>query len=61
MAIFGEIYKRSLFRDAPKERLPEPWYPFRGETSVMPTEYHYFQAFEELPGEGAVFLECIKI
>lgn len=60
MAIYGEKTNGLFFRNATMKRVLGPRYPFWREPYMMATEYRYFPAFEELPGEGVVYLEFIK-
>jgi SAM-dependent methyltransferase len=60
MSIYGEISNGLFFRNATMKRVLGPFYPFWREPYMMAMEYRYFCKFEELPGEGVVYLEFIK-
>ena len=60
MVICGEKTNGLLFRNATLKRVLGPRYPFWREPYMMATEYRYFQALEELPGEGVIYLEFTK-
>lgn len=59
-SIYGEKRKGYFFRNATAKRLLGALYPFWKEPYMMATEYRYFDAIEELPGEGVVYLEFVK-
>jgi SAM-dependent methyltransferase len=60
MAIYGERTNGLFFRNATLKRLLGPRYPFWREPYMMATEYRYYQAVEDLPGEGVAYLEFVK-
>jgi SAM-dependent methyltransferase len=59
--IYGEIMRGSFFRNATMKRLLGPLYPFWREPYMMASEYRLFSSIDELPGEGVVMLEFIKL
>ena len=61
MSVYGEkTYGLFLKNAAMKRVLPLPCYPFWRESYMMATEYRYFKAIPELPGEGVIALEFVK-
>lgn len=60
MAIYGEKVNGFFFRNATMKRLMGSGYPFWREPYMMATEYRYYEAVKELPGEGVIYLEFIK-
>ena len=60
MVIYGEKTTGLFFRNATLKRVLGSRYPFWQEPYMMATEYRYFQALGELPGEGVVYLEFTK-
>ena len=60
MAFYGEKINGLFFRNATLKRLLGPRYPFWREPYMMATEYRYYQAVEDLPGEGVAYLEFVK-
>jgi hypothetical protein len=59
-AVYGERSLGFFYRNASMKRLLGPLYPFWRESYMMATEYRYFKAIDELPGEGVVMLEFVK-
>lgn len=58
--VYGERTKGSFLRNATMKRLMGHRYPFWREPYMMAREYRYFNAVEELPGEGVIYLEFVK-
>jgi SAM-dependent methyltransferase len=61
IAVYGERKKGFFFRNSSMKRLLGSLYPFWREPYMMATEYKSFSSTDELPGEGVVMLEFIKM
>lgn len=61
IAIYGELKKGLFFRNVYMKHLLGYFYPFWREPYMMATEYKSFDSMDELPGEGVVMLEFIKL
>jgi SAM-dependent methyltransferase len=61
MVVFGEKTNGLFFRNATLKRVLGSRYPFWREPYMMSTEYRYFPSLGDLPGEGVVYLEFMKI
>lgn len=59
IAIYGEKKRGALLRNSERKR-SDPTYPYWREPYMMATEYRYFPALDELPGEGVVGLLFVK-
>jgi SAM-dependent methyltransferase len=61
MTVYGERSYGLFFRNASMKRLLGSLYPLWRESYMMAREYRYFKTIDELPGEGVVMLEFVKI
>jgi len=61
MVVYGERHNGLFYRNANMKRLMRSLYPYWRESYMMAKEYRYFKTIAELPGEGVVMLEFVKL
>jgi SAM-dependent methyltransferase len=61
MAVYGEKSNGLFYRNFVMKHLLRFLYPFWRESYMVSKEYRYFKTIDELPGEGVVMLEFVKL